>query len=136
MLLTIILLLFVPMDIARAAGASTAICQSIPGGPERSACESCVSGNGAYTALGCIDATGQGIFTKLFTTGIGIAGGIALLLILFGGLKILTSAGNPEHLTEGKETVWSAISGLLLIIFSVFLLQLIGFRILEIPGFQ
>ena len=94
-----------------------------------------MSSNKAYTALGCIDATGQGIFTTLFTTGIGIAGGLALLLILFGGFKILTSAGNPEHLTEGKETVWSAISGLLLIIFSIFLLQLIGFKILGIPGF-
>lgn len=134
-LLTTTLLYLIPLELVHAQGASTAICQSIPGGPERSTCESCVAGNGAYTAIGCIQATGQGIFTKFFTTGIGIAGGIGLLLILFGGFQILTSAGNPERLTEGKEMVQSAIVGLLLIIFSLFLLQLIGFRILGIPGF-
>ena len=65
----------------------------------------------------------------------GLAGGIAFLLILFGGFQILTSAGNPEKLNEGRELVSSAVAGLLLIIFSVFLLRLIGYDILRIPGF-
>ncbi len=67
--------------------------------------------------------------------GIGIAGGLAFLLILFGGLQILTSAGNPERLNAGKELLTSAISGLILVALSLFLLQLIGFKILQIPGF-
>lgn len=65
----------------------------------------------------------------------GIAGGIAFLLILFGGFQIITSAGNPEQLNAGKELISSAIAGLLLIIFSILLLKIIGFNILGIPDF-
>ncbi len=88
------------------------------------------------TAFGCLSATPGGIFTTFFQFGIGIAGGIAFLLIVFGGFQIITSAGNPERLNEGKELVGSAIAGLLLVVFSVFLLKIIGVNILGIPGFQ
>ncbi len=88
------------------------------------------------TALGCISITGTGFITKLLNFGIGIAGGIAFLLIIFGGFQIMTSAGNPERLNEGKELISSAIAGLLMIVFSVFLLRIIGVDILGIPSFK
>lgn len=95
----------------------------------------CPDGTSINTAIGCIPTDPGALFTKFFKFGIGIAGGIAFLLILFGGFQILTSAGNPEQMNEGKELVSSAIAGLLLIIFSVFLLRIIGVTILGIPGF-
>lgn len=88
------------------------------------------------TAIGCIPTEFGGLLEKFFGFGIGIAGGIAFLLILFGGFQILTSAGNPEQLSAGRELVVSAISGLLMIIFSVFLLGIIGVDILGLPGFS
>lgn len=112
------------------------VCKSIPSGPEHNSCVSCVNANNAYTALGCITATGPGLFTQFFSTGTGIAGVIAFIIILLGGFKILTSAGNPERLTEGKEMVWSAISGVLFILFSIFLLRIIGVDVLGLPTFQ
>jgi hypothetical protein len=99
-------------------------------------CTACAQSEGIWTAIGCIPLTPQGLFTKVFSLGIGIAGGIAFLLILFGGFQILVSAGNPEQLNEGRELISSAVAGLLLIIFSVFLLRLIGYDILRIPGFS
>ena len=87
------------------------------------------------TAIGCIPTNFTLLFDKFFKLGIGIAGGTAFLLILFGGFQILTSSGNPEQLAAGRELVTSAITGLLMIIFSVFLLQVIGVDILGIPGF-
>ncbi|MBI5620202.1 hypothetical protein HY949_00295 [Candidatus Gottesmanbacteria bacterium] len=88
------------------------------------------------TAIGCISAGGTGgIIGQIFKFGTGIAGGIAFLLILFGGFQILTSTGNPEKLNEGKELIASAITGLLMILFSVFLLKFIGVDLLCIPGF-
>jgi len=66
----------------------------------------------------------------------GIGGIIAFLLIVFGGFQIILSAGNPEKIKAGKEMITSAITGLLLIIFSVFILRLIGVNILGIPGFK
>ena len=67
---------------------------------------------------------------------IGLGGAIAFLLIVFGGFQIILSAGNPDRVKAGKEMITSAIAGLLLIIFSVFILRLIGHDILEIPGFK
>ncbi len=104
--------------------------------PKRKSCETCFSAGKSWTAIGCIETTPQGFITQFLTFAIGIAGGIAFLLILFGGFQMMTSAGNPERLTAGKELVGAAISGLLLIIFSLFLLRLIGFSILGIPGFK
>lgn len=93
------------------------------------------SGTSAWTAIGCIP-TDPGAFIKKFVTfGAGLAGGIAFLLILFGGFQVMTSTGNPEKLNAGKELVVSAIAGLLLVIFSIFLLKIIGYNILGIPGF-
>ncbi len=105
-------------------------------------CKDCFTGTGKYspnpgtwTAIGCIPSDPQGFIKTFLGFAIGIAGGIAFLLILFGGFQIMTSAGNPEKLNAGRELVGAAISGLLLIIFSLFLLRLIGYNILQIPGF-
>jgi len=98
--------------------------------------EMCSGGTGIATAIGCVDISSGNFVKNFLTIGIGMAGGIAFLLILFGGLQIMTSAGNPEKLNEGKELVSSAITGLLLIIFSVFILRLISVDILGIPGFS
>lgn len=102
------------------------------------ACKSCFEGGGAWTAIGCI---GQGGTPNDFVSwflklGTGLGGGIAFLLILFSGFQRITSAGNPEKLHEAKELMTAAISGLLLIIFSIFLLRLIGVDILQIPGLR
>lgn len=66
--------------------------------------------------------------------GVGLGGGIAFLLILVSGFQTITSGANPEKLHAAQEVMTAAISGLLLIIFSVFLLRLIGVDILQIPG--
>jgi hypothetical protein len=95
----------------------------------------CNGGNGIVTSIGCIPTTLAGFFKAVFGLAIGIASGIAFLLIIFGGLRIITSAGNPDSMNEGKEVVTAAITGLLLIIFSVFLLRFIGVNVFCIPGF-
>lgn len=87
------------------------------------------------TAIGCVDASSGGFVTSFFNIGIGVGSMIAFLLILFGALQMMTSAGNPEKLNGGKETVTAAITGLLFILFSIFLLRIIGVNILGIPSF-
>ncbi len=92
--------------------------------------------NGILTALGCIPIKDATQFVAwLLARAIGIGGGIAFLLMIFGAIKVLTSAGNPENVKAGKELITSALMGLLFIIFSLFLLELIGVKILNIPGF-
>ena len=72
---------------------------------------------------------------KIVNYSMGIGGLIAFLLMVFGGLQIIFSGGNPERVKAGKEIITAAIGGLLLIIFSVFILRIIGYDILAIPGF-
>lgn len=116
-----------PQDVGERA------CQSVT--TNQGACEACFSQGGAWTAIGCVTGNASDFVTKVIQFGTGIGGGIAFLLILFAGFQTMTSAGNPEKLHEAKELLTAAISGLLLIIFSVFLLRLIGVDILQIPGF-
>ncbi len=89
---------------------------------------------GVQTALGCFDASGSFVQT-LLNIGFGMAGGIAFLLILYGGFQIIVSAGNPEKLNEAREIVTAAIVGLLFVLFSVFILRFIGVDVLQLPGF-
>lgn len=118
------------------------ICDSLPA-DKIGECDTCMGDNsGVWTALGCINIANMDnpdpsdFLTTLLDLGIGLGGGISFLLILFGGLQIMTSAGNPEQLNAGRELVSAAITGLLLVIFSIFLLQFIGVNIIGIPGFR
>ena len=88
------------------------------------------------TAIGCIPIFGGtsqflGFFLKW---GVGIGGGIAFILIIIASFMTMTSTGNPERLKAGQELLTSAIIGLIMIIFSVFILKVIGIDILNIPG--
>ncbi len=110
----------------------------IPGDPDDVISTSCSStyGAGSITGLGCIPTDPENLAKWILSKAILMGGGIAFLLSLFGGITIILAAGNPEKISQGKEIITSAVSGILLIIFSVFLLRLIGVDILQLPGFS
>lgn len=113
------------------------VCISIADANLKSQCKSCMSGGKIWTAIGCIGVDNAGDLTTTFIKlGTGMAGGIAFLLVLFGGFQILTSTGNPEKLQAGQELIGASIAGLLMILLSVFLLRTVGVDILGIPGFK
>jgi len=89
------------------------------------------------TAIGCIstkaDASG-GFFGSIMKVVVGLGGGLALVLMLYGVFIVTTSAGIPDKLKEGSEIITSAIAGLIFILLSVVLLNLIGINILGLPG--
>lgn len=92
--------------------------------------------DGIRTALGCIPANNTNNFIAwILSKVVFIASGIAFLLMAFGAFQVITSAGDPKKAQAGKELITSALSGLLFIILSIFLLKLIGVDILRIPGF-
>ncbi len=98
-------------------------------------CQQCAENEGIWTALGCISFEPQNFIKDFLQIAIGIAGGIALLLMIYGSFLISSSVGDPKKAEEGKEIITGTIAGLLFIIFSVVLLKLIGVEILSIPGF-
>ena len=83
--------------------------------------------------MGCLPTDPAKFVGWLLARAIGIGGGIAFLLMIWGGIAIMTSAGDPEKLNQGKSIITSAISGLLFIIFSVLLLKIIGVDIFQLP---
>ncbi len=89
--------------------------------------------NPLYTAIGCINVSNLTASNQSFIIlGLSIGGGLSLLLIAIAGILIKTSAGNPQKLQAGRELLTAAIAGLMLIIFSAFMLRVIGIDILGI----
>lgn len=103
---------------------------------ERHQCE-IASNNAVWTAIGPIDFTLQEfIKDTLVGWGIGLAGVITMLCIIYSAFVLQTSGGNPEKIKKAKERLTACIVGLLLIIFSIFILKIVGVDILQIPGFS
>lgn len=88
------------------------------------------------TAVGCVPVAYYTQFIAfLYRFFIGIGSGLSFLLLIYSGFMITTSSGDPSKLKDGKDLLTAVISGLVLLIFSVFVLEFIGVRILNIPGF-
>ena len=88
-----------------------------------------------YTAIGCIPISGGDAFIIfVLRWAIGIAGGIALLLIAYSGVLIMTAGGDPQRVQAGQELLTAAIAGFLFLLFSTLILEFVGVRILGIPG--
>jgi len=97
----------------------------------------CNGDKGIDTAIGCISVleSPEAFLGDILRWAVGVGGGIAFLLIVYASFIIMTSSGNPERLKAGQELLTSAISGLVLLIFSVFILKLIGIDILKLCKF-
>lgn len=126
-------------------------CNKISNPSERTQCQQCTVGggmseydenfgeviSGVWTGVGCLPADmGAFIAQKFFPWSLGIGGGVAMLLLMYASFLYTTSRGNPDKLKKARDYMNSALIGLLVIIFAVFLLQLIGVTILRIPGFD
>lgn len=111
------------------------LCRDISNSTEKQHCEEC-SRHGIWTAIGCIDSQfDKFIANTLFGTLLGFAGLAAFICIIISAITIAVSQGNPEKLKNARGRLIACLSGLLLILFSVFLIRLIGGDILRIPEF-
>lgn len=115
-------------------------CDPKPGYAPKGALPDCakVDVNGACTAvdtaIGTISTQPAGVAGSIMGILLSLSGGIAIILIMGAGYQMVMSQGNPEKVKEARERLTSAIVGLLFIIFSVVILQIIGIDILHIPG--
>ncbi len=72
------------------------------------------------------------IVNTIITLTLSVVGGLAFLLLILGAYRVLTSAGNPEGLNEGRDIIIAAITGLVFVVFSVTILRIIGKDIFRI----
>ncbi len=88
------------------------------------------------TAVGSISTSPAGFTKTLMSVILSIAGAIAIILIIISGYRMMVSQGDPEKIKDAREQLTAAIIGLLFVIFSLVILQVIGVNILGLPGFK
>jgi hypothetical protein len=103
---------------------------------EYNSCIKC-STKGIWTGIGCIDFSLPDLIQhKVFGYGLGLGGLLTMFGIIISAFQIQTSQGNPEKIKKAQERLTSFVIGLLVIIFSIFILRVIGVDLLRIPGFK
>lgn len=86
--------------------------------------------NNITTAFGPFDTCPGGFVSMLFRIILSIASIAALILIVLGGFQLGFSQGNQEKVQAAKEIITSAVIGLIFVIFSTTILQIIGVNVL------
>ena len=121
--------------------ATDVLCGNSPDN-EKAACIQCIrpSANGGqggiWSGLGCIVVESEsGFVQRILALGVSIGGTTSLLCLMYGAFLFQTSRGSPDGIKKARDLITSCLTGLLMIIFSVFILRLIGYTILRIPGF-
>lgn len=83
--------------------------------------DSCVD-NGVAT-LKCVPV----IFNNIVYAALLFAGVVALFIIIYSGFQFVTSGGDPKQVEGAKKTATYAIIGLVVILLSFFIINMIGF---------
>jgi len=74
-------------------------------------------------SLDCIPALFQNIVTAL----IFFVGTVALFLIIFNGIKFITSRGDAKQIEEVKNSLFYVLLGLLLVLLSFLIINIISY---------
>ena len=64
-------------------------------------------------------------FINIINWGYRTAGGLALVFIVYAGLQIILSAGDPGKITAAKKNVSAVVMGLLILVFAWFITNII-----------
>lgn len=91
----------------------------------------CISYSGGFTQKGAASSLTQVVINSVSR----IAGGIALLYLIYGSFVFLTSQDEPEKKNHAKKIVAGALVGLIITFGAVFIINFIASKILKIPGF-
>lgn len=88
---------------------------------------SCVNSDGVVT-FDCLPIIIENVIFWLLV----FAGIVALYFIIFSGIKLLTSQGEPDKVASAKKTLTWALVGLVLVLMSVGIVRIIA-QITDIP---
>ena len=81
----------------------------------------------------CIDASGVAtinciplLIANFIFWGIMLSGSVAVIFIIIGGIRFVTSGGDSKKIEQARKTIVFSILGLFLIILSFFVVNIIG----------
>lgn len=78
------------------------------------------------TGLNCQSTSVNGLIQTVIDWLLGIAFALAVLFLIIGGFWYITSAGNEETAEKGKSTAINAIIGIVIIILSYVIINVIS----------
>lgn len=91
-------------------------------GPEVSAQETGAACRGVELTGGTCDGSGEGTLSNIITAVVDIlsviVGALAVIMIIVGGLRYITSGGDSSGTASAKNTIIYAVVGLLIVIFA------------------
>lgn len=119
-------------DTSEEEGHNAWVPEECPCDPEEFSEEFCTENPALMTALGCVPTHPLYFIAYWRETFIALGGGIALLFMIVGALFVLTSQGNPEKVKRGKEIFIGGLTGLVVMIFTAFVLNFITVDILNL----
>jgi len=73
--------------------------------------------------LSCIPA----IFSNVVKGFLLFAGTIAVIFIIYGGIRFITSGGDPKNVAGARQILTYAIAGLIIVLLSFAIVYLIGY---------
>lgn len=99
-------------------------------------CTNCFTNGGVWSGIGCVYVLDfrRFIMENIFKLAVGFAGLVALGCIIYAAFLMQTASNDPEKIKKSQDLITSCIMGLMLIIFSIFILRVIGVDILRLPG--
>lgn len=74
------------------------------------------TGLASFDAIGLGNSDPRTIASKVIQVMLGFLGVIAVILILFGGFKWMTAAGNDDKVDEAKRLITAGVVGLLIVL--------------------
>lgn len=99
-------------------------------------CLSCAKYGGFQSSLGCLpmDKVERFIAEGLLGIAISIAGAACMLGMIYGAIMYQLSMGDSTKIQKAKKIMTRFLSGLLVILFAIFILRFVGVDLLRIPG--
>lgn len=71
-------------------------------------------------------ASSDDVVTKVLQIIFGLAGAVALIIIMLGALKYVTSQGNPQATAKAKDTILYAVLGLVICILAFTIVKFVA----------
>lgn len=78
------------------------------------------------TGLRCTETSVPQIFKTIINWALGIAFGVAVIFLIIGGFRYITSAGNEEAAEKGKSSVINALIGIVIIVLSYVIVNVVS----------
>ena len=72
------------------------------------------------------DTNVSNFIIKIINVALGVAGLVAVLFLIIGGFRYITSAGNEETAEQAKKIITNAIIGIVVIILSFVIVRVIS----------